>query len=79
MSESVLLLDMDEGLVGFHIYDIYAILPDLKSPKTHSVVYSGLFPGGVTVKGKSEDNIGLWMVTLESDEEEPAEEEPENE
>lgn len=64
MSARVLVLKTKEGLAGFIINDIFAILPDINAAH-RSVVYTILFPTGVAVEGPSEEVVSMWLVALE--------------
>ena len=75
----ILPIEMKEGLGGIAISDIGAILPDVNSPKgSWCVIYTGLFPTGLSVKGDSVTLCAIWSDMLEAmmamEEEEEAEE-----
>ena len=61
----IFMVKVKGGLGGIHISDVASILPDVSAPKTRSVIYTGLFPTGITVEGNSEKLIGMWGLQLE--------------
>jgi len=53
------------GTGGIAVLDVHAILPDTKKPKERSMVYTGLFPEGLSVDGVASELCALWYVYLE--------------
>ena len=68
MNSEIFLIDVKEGAGGIHISDIGAILPDTTAPQTRSVLYTGLFPNGISVEGDSETLIGMWLLHTQAPE-----------
>lgn len=60
----IVLFDTPEGVAGCAVEEIHWILPDIKRPTTHSVVYSSLIPTGVTVIGDSRAMTERWLDHL---------------
>jgi len=53
------------GTGGVAITDIHAILPDTKKPNERSMLYTGLFPEGLSVDGLASELCALWYIYLE--------------
>lgn len=69
MSEQILVANSPEGLVGFAMADIGGIMPSLGN-NDHSVIYTTIFPEGITVYEDSATLIGLWLGFFEVEDEE---------
>ena len=72
----ILPITLKEGRGGIAIEDISAILPDIENPTENCLVYTGLFPCGVSVLGNAEELCAMWYaaLVLASDDEEEDEE-----
>jgi hypothetical protein len=76
----ILPIEMKEGRGGIAVSDIGAILPDVLAPKGNwCVIYTGLFPTGLSVKGDSVSLCAEWSDLLQEMEAEYEEEECEEE
>ena len=73
---SVLRVTTQGGVGGISVHDISAILPDVQRPG-HSVVYTDVFPTGLSVDGGASDLCALWFAWLEDEEDEEEDEDDE--
>jgi len=60
----ILVLKMKGGSVGVYIESVFAIIPDLNKPKTHSMVYLEGIDDGLPVEGVSTEIIAEWSQKL---------------
>ena len=65
---SVLKIEVQGGTGGIACADITAILPDVNDPE-NSVVYTSVFPSGLSVQGRAWAHCAVWWAWMESDDE----------
>lgn len=75
----ILRVELNEGFGGVAADEIHMILPDVNKPDTHSVIYTTIYPSGITVKGNSNDVCALWWAHIEGTIDEQGDEEEEDE
>lgn len=64
----VFVFQTPEGLAAVHVGDIGGIFPDLNNSE-RSIIYTTMFPQGLTVEKPSEQLVGQWLVMYDEEEE----------
>lgn len=70
MSNSLLTFRMKQGQGAVALDTVYSIIPDAEHPDKRSLVFTSIFPEGITADVVASKLIGEWSELLEENTEE---------
>lgn len=69
-NNSILTFRIKQGQGAVALDTVYAIIPDVEQPDTRSVVFTSIFPEGITADVVASKLIGEWSELLEENSDE---------